>query len=225
MPALPAVSKVIRTALRFNSTDADSDIISRFFTSYSGSAPTDAELVAWCTAVAGNFATNCAGLYPSVLQLVEVSAEDLTSATSAVGDYTAAAAGSRSGAPLSAGAAMVISYKIARRYRGGHPRGYWPFGTAADLTTQDEWGSTFLTDALSDFNAFGDANVTSGWSGAGTLAGVNVSYYEGFTNHTYPSGRVRAIPTLRGTPVIDPIIANSINPKVGSQRRRNQQGA
>lgn len=224
MPALPPVPKTLRVTLRFESTDADQDIISRFFINYSATAPTDSDLVTFCTAVSGAAALDLVPLFPEVLSLTEVIAEDLTSSTSAVGSYSETVGGTRSGAPLSAGAAAVMQYRIPRRYRGGHPRGYWPFGTAADITTQDAWGSVFLAAYLTNWESFITAVQASGWAGAGALAQVNVSYFEGFTNHTYPSGRVRAIPTPRVTPLVDFVTDYFANPKVASQRRRNQQG-
>ena len=52
---------------------------------------------------------------------------------------------------------------------------------------------------------------------------VNVSYYEGFEVVTdLRTGRSRDVPQLRpGGPAVDKITGFSINPKLGSQRRRN----
>ncbi len=55
------------------------------------------------------------------------------------------------------------------------------------------------------------------------LGQVNVSYYEGFKVVTDPlTGRSRNVSQLRPEgPAVDRITSFSINPKLGSQRRRN----
>jgi hypothetical protein len=209
--------------MKVTSTDADQDIINRFFMTYSGTAPTNAELDTFANSIATTWAAYLAGLFNIESTLVEVIVEDLTSATSAVGSATVGDSGTREGAALGAGVAAVIQFKVARRYRGGHPRMYGQMGVATDLVAANQWSAAFLAATLSAIESFIVAVESLGWSGAGTLQHVNVSYYEGFTNHTYPSGRTRAIPTLRATPVIDPIETYAVNPRLGSQRRRNQQ--
>jgi hypothetical protein len=52
---------------------------------------------------------------------------------------------------------------------------------------------------------------------------VNVSYFSGFTNVTFPSGRIRPVPKLRSVPLVDTVTSWSTNPNVASQRRRNLQ--
>jgi hypothetical protein len=128
--------------------------------------------------------------------------------------------GTRTGATLGAQVAFVISGEIFRRYRGGHPRNYFPFGVDTDSYDARSWHTAFQTDVSEGWGEFVNAVEAAGWTGAGTLTPVNVSYYEGFTNHTYPSGRVRPIPTLRGTPVIDVIESYIFRPDYETQRRR-----
>ena len=148
---------------------------------------------------------------------------DLSSPTAPQVVNSTGATGGAGAAPLSAGVAMVMKYHITRRYRGGKPRAYLPGMSSAYLTTPTEWNPASL------------ANVTAGWIthltaiaaatpvAAGTGTHVNISYYQGFTNHTYPSGRVKPIPTPRVTPLVDTINNVSGNPTPGSQRRRNEQ--
>ena len=225
MPALPNVASTLRVTLKYALTDSDPDVINRIFVSYSGSAPTDAELATFAGAVADAWDTNLASLYNEETALQEVLVEDLTSDTASVGNAVVEIVGTRSGAALTAGVAVVISEKIARRYRGGHPRVYLGAAIASDIATSNEWNTDFLTAMATGWDNFIVAVKAAGWSGAGTLTPVNVSYYSGFTNHTYPSGRVRPIPTLRGTPLTDPILTYAVNIKCASQRRRNQQSA
>jgi hypothetical protein len=99
------------------------------------------------------------------------------------------------------------------------------------LGTPQTWLTSYTTGILAGFTEVLTA-IDGGYTTAGlTLpTQVNISYYKGFTNFLESSGRYRAIPTLRTvdglpTPLIEEIIGWEVNPKVGSQRRRNQQGS
>lgn len=202
----------------------DLDAITRFYIGYTGTAPTNSDLNEFCEDVSNDFTTDLKALMHPDNQLVEVTAEDLTNNTSAVGFWSGTIAGSRSGHTLPGGACVVASYKIPRRYRGGHPRGYWPLLSAEDLDGPNVWGASVIAGTQTDLNQFFTDVVAEGWTGAGTLSHLNVSYFQGFTNVTFPSGRIRPVPTRRGTPVTDTVSTVAVNPHVGSQRRRNQQG-
>jgi hypothetical protein len=116
----------------------------------------------------------------------------------------------------------MIQFNIARRYRGGKPKIFLPAGVAADISNTNTWGSTFLATANTDWAAFAAAVLAAGWTGAGTLTHVNVSYYTGFTVVTNPvTHRARNVPTLRGAPVVDTVISYAAEVDIASQRRRN----
>jgi hypothetical protein len=153
--------------------------------------------------------------------LTQIESEDLTSATGAVDTSVESVVGSRAGSALPSSTSLVSSYTIARRYRGGHPRAYWPFGADSDLLSETQWTSAFPTACDTGINAYFAALVAAGWSGAGTLTHVNVSYYEGFTVVTNPiTGRARNVPTLRVSPVVDLVTAVHSRSSIGTQRRR-----
>jgi hypothetical protein len=121
---------------------------------------------------------------------------------------------------------MVISFHTARRYRGGHPRIYVAGVPASNLATPQTWGSGGLSVQLSAWEYFIAQFALAVPAAAGPATHVNVSYYQGFTNTTFPSGRIRPVPKLRsGGPIQDFITGYSVNPKVASQRRRNLQNA
>lgn len=222
MPALPNVSKVIKCALRF--TDGiNTDIITRFYLRYSGSAPNSTELSDWATAVREAFATNLAGDLNENLSLIEVEMIDLSSPTAAQGTDATAVPGTATDDPVPVSAAVISSYQISRRYRGGHPRGYWPLGQSTNLETPQTWTAAFIAachSVLSDF--FTDVR-SNGPSGAGTVDHVNVSYFQGFTVITDPvTGRARNVPNVRGVPVVDVVSSRVERIRVGTQRRRLQ---
>jgi len=223
MPALNPVPNVVKVALKGASSAADQDIVNIFHLAFTGASPTPLQLNALAGFVTAAWTADLAGLFKSTFQLTKVTIEDLTSSTAAVGEDDTGSVGSRAGAELSAGAAVCISKHIARRYRGGHPRSYLMALTQPDLETTSTWLPTPADDCRLGWIAFITNILTHPWAG-GTLTGeVNVSYFLGFTNHTFPSGRVRPIPNPRATPLVDPIIGYRTNPHVASQRRRNQQ--
>jgi hypothetical protein len=118
--------------------------------------------------------------------------------------------------------AVLVNYLISRRYRGGKPRAYLPWGDAGQLTSRQSWSGTFVTAVDSAFSTF-YAAVIGLSAGSTTITDhVNVSYYDGFTVVTDPvTHRARNVPTLRGTPIVDVILSFAANPRPGSQRRRN----
>jgi hypothetical protein len=225
MPALPDVAKVLKVVLTW--TDGvNTDIITRFFLRYTGTAPTDAELVTFCTGIGTVYVdTGMAALQHSTYTLTGIEATDLTSPTSAIGAEVEAVVGSRSGGVLDSATSAVISFVIARRYRGGHPRAYLPFGTSTDLLNAQQWTPDFVSALDGTWAAFFTAIFGIGWTGFGALEHVNVSYYQGFTVFTNPiTGRARNIPTVRGAAVVDQVSTHITRPKIGTQRRRLQYG-
>lgn len=220
MPALPDVPNTIRVVTTVTDDD-DLASINRFFLRYTGAQPNPTELLVTANGCAAQWNTNMAPIFHSSSTLTSVSMEDLTnpSASSVVTSVTHA--GTRSGTRLSAAAAAVIAASIPRRYRGGHPRTYLACGVEADLQTRQTWTSAAITAFQTAWLDFIGGTDTFIWTGGGALDPVNVSYYSGFTNFTFPSGRARAIPTLRTTPVVDQIGSYTCRTNVGSQRRRN----
>lgn len=222
MAALPNVSKVVKVALVMED-GINTDIVTRFYIRYSGSAPSPADLDTFAADVKSAWQANIAGDVNSELSLIRVECTDLSTLTSAVGLWTGVQAGTATGVPVPVDSAVVVSYTIARRYRGGHPRGYWSAGEGIDLDNPQRWTPDFIGAFQTSIEAFFSAVIGAGWSGAGTLDHVNVSYFAGFTVITSPTtGRARNVPTLRGTPIVDPVVALVARLRIGTQRRRLQ---
>lgn len=219
MPALPDVPGVIRVDMHF-SYGEDLFAKCRFFAAYSGSAPSVGQLNTFAGVVVTEYDSQLKGLASSSVHLTEVVVTDLTTPTSSVGSTAASVAGTRSGPGLPASACVVQSRHVARRYRGGHSRIYWPFGTGNDNADNQVWEPTFVTQCDTDLTAFGTAIHAAVWSGGGTLTPVSVSYYSGFTTHTGTTGRVRNVSTVRSVPLVDLIVGDTIQHGIGSQRKR-----
>jgi hypothetical protein len=217
---LPDVAKTVRVAL-IHTYGSDIDVVTRFFIRYSGTAPTNAQLDTFSGAVDSAWGTNLAAECNTLVTLTEVTATDLTTTSAAQGLFTTSDPGTRSGTLLPADACATAAYVIPRRYRGGHPRGYWPFGVTTDLASPQTWGSSFVAEFTGQLASFFAAVEAAGWAAAGTLSHVNVSYFLGFHVVTSPTtGRARNVPTLRGTPLVDTVSVVVGRTRIGSQRRR-----
>lgn len=220
MPPLPVPGDILKVDCNlalFSGLSA----LSRYFIAYSGGAPDAAELVTFTAALNTAWNANLKALCSSEVYLVSHEATDLSSDTGASGLTPDSIQGTRAGEALPADASALVSFEIARRYRGGHPRGYWPFGVGADLLSTNTWESASVTAFLDGLSGYFAAVVAAGWSGAGTLSQVNISYHQGFTVVISPTtGRARNIPKVRTTPVVDTITALLVRSTVASQRRR-----
>ena len=222
MPALPVVAKVLKVAAIW-SYGVNTDIVTRFYIQYTGSAPDAAQLNTFCNSVKGDLADTIQAAVNEAYTLGRVHAIDLSSAIGAEGDWLGADVGNLGGDPLPADVAQVCSYEISRRYRGGHPRGYWPMNQAGDLNTPQQWATGVVSGNQTQFETFFAAVLTHTWSGGGSLTHVNVSYFHGFTVITDPiTGRARNVPTVRGTPLVDAVSAYVARAHIGTQRRRLQ---
>lgn len=224
MPALPSVPKVLKLVYQGVMTGGAKWVVGDFF-GFTGSNPTNAELATFLSAVASAYTTNIAPLMTADRELTLLDVIDLTSSTSAAAELGVSIFGTRSDVALGAQIAYILKKEIFRRYRGGHPKQYWPIGGDTALADATHWGSAFVTAAQAGFLNQLTAIEAAGWAGAGTIDTVSVSYFEGFTNVLYPSGRYRAVPTRRVTPFIDNVSGYAHNPLIGTQRRRTEQSS
>lgn len=221
MPALPPVAGVLRVQINF-ALPSDPTALSRIFIKYTGTAPTPAQAAAFAVAVGAAWNTNMSSLMNSGFTQSGVAVEDLSSATGAIGSDSTGHVGTRAGNSLPGSTCLMVQFLIARRYRGGKPKIFLPLGMSQDIGTGFVWSNAFLSAVQTGWNAFIAAVVAAGWTGAGTLSQVNVSYFSGFTVVTNPiTHRARNVPTLRGTPTVDPVLSPAFEVGIASQRRRN----
>jgi hypothetical protein len=193
---------------------------SRFYLSYSGSAPSAANCVTLATDIATSWASRLAGSVYELITLSEVDVLDIATDSGASGTVSVSHAGTLGGGALTANACTNIEYQIARRYRGGKPRMYLPPPDDSAILSIDKWTTGFVssvTTAITDF--FADIEGFTVGS-MGVLEHVNLSYYKGFVNVENSSGRERAAPTYRDSALLDPVTGYVVKQVVGSQRRR-----
>lgn len=221
MPALPSVPHTLKVQLVY-SDSSDQTVYNVMYFDYSGTAPGEADTVTLASTIfsaAGEFDT----LMTANTEVTGVIVTDLSSPSAAQGEHNGIIAGTRTGGSLSGGTAVVIGYNIARRYRGGKPRNYFPFLASADLQTRQLWTTAAVGNVHDQFSSFIGA-VIGAQAGSTTIsAHVNVSYYQGSRVVTSPTtGRARNVPILRAAPQVDTIQGFTVRPIPGSQRRRNR---
>jgi hypothetical protein len=220
VPPLPYANEVLEVQLR-HTYAADLDVLTRVFFAYTGTAPVDSGLNTMASTVSSAWGTNLKSLAVPAVALTEVVVTDLTSATSARGVWSGSVAGTRSGTDIFANVCMNVGFVIARRYRGGKPKCYLPFGNASDLQTSQTWTSTFVSAVGTGWAAFITAVIAAAPSGTTISGQINVSYFQGFTSVENPiTHRYRNVPTLRATPVQDTVIGTVYQTRPASQRRR-----
>jgi hypothetical protein len=224
MPALPPVPGTIRVMLTQKDAN-DLDVVTRMYLAYTGPAPTGAQLVTLAGATSTGWLTAWATSCIAAVGLNRVDIVDLASLTGAVGADLTTHVGSRAGIPLTGATCALINKKVARRYRGGKPRSYIPFGVAADLTDAQHWTAGALTAWKTSYDGLITAIRAAPWAGATLTGEVNVSYYSGFASVQNPvTHRWKNLSTPRLAPIVDPIISTAANPVPGNQRRRNRFG-
>lgn len=226
MPPLPLVPNVVKIRQRFG-IGVDLDCLVVWHMQYTGGPPSDADCAAMAATINGHMIADLESLISTGRSIIGADVTDLSSATGGFGESATTAAGTRTGGELGAAVCMLVSQPIARRYRGGKPRSYWPFGSGTDINNGNRWGSGFTTTVLAALETYLGhlETVTHGTTALTTL--VSVSYYQGFTPVTNPvTGRTKDRPKVRtGAIPVDPIISLIPSDKVASQRRRNQQRA
>lgn len=221
MPALPDVPNVLRADLLWT-VGSDVSALNRIHIKYTGSPPDTAAAIALAHALDTIFAAELAPYCNALNILNGVRVTDLSSPSGGQGEYLHDDAGTLGGNKLPAQTAGLASMGIARRYRGGKPRTYFPVGDSSVLLSEQLWATSFVANMDASLAAArADIAVTA--SGGCTLLDVcNVSYYSGFVVETNPiTGRARNVPTLRsGGPHVDAATTWTFEQRLASQRRR-----
>jgi len=206
VPALPDVTKVLK--VQFTGLYGVASWANVMHLRYAGTAPTNSECNSIAEDLQGIYMLNFGAWLSSDVSLEETIVTDLTSSTSSVGTYVHSDAATGGNAQnMNAGVGLALSWKIHRRYRGGHPRTYLIGMEASNLDDTQHFAGAYIAnvlsgaqDFLSDVNAYTQGAVDPFELG-------QVSYY--FEK------------ALRVTPVFDPFLDVSVDTRVDSQRRRN----
>jgi hypothetical protein len=209
----------VRIGLIWNAPGPD-ELGTRLFFSYTGGPPTAADLTTVADDVAAAYAAHLAGLSSSANSLTGVDIIDIASYTGQSGQWAGSDGGSRSGEGMVAQVATNVQYNIARQYRGGKPRGYWPFGTHADLQTNATWQSEFTSAVNAGIEGFITAIESMSEASITMSHHVNLSYKRLFDNVKNSSGRESAVPRYRDVALHDDVVGYKTSALLSSQRRR-----
>lgn len=219
MPPLPAVPNVLRADFQWK-IGGDTDAATKLCFRYSGGPPNPTDATNFAALMWSDM-SSLMGLCVASVSLEGVKVTDLSSSSGALGIHTETAAGSRTGDEGPGSLCLLANYLITRRYRGGKPRSYWPFGVAQDLSTQQTWDATLLNAVSTSLAGLFSAIIGQNEGTTTITDHVNVSYYEGFHVITTPSGRMKNVSNVRAVPVVDTIVSFGLSARPASQRRRN----
>lgn len=217
--ALPLANGIIEVGLHWQ-VGEDASAITRLHFQGAGSPYAQADLNTMATAVRTAFGTQLKALMSGYNTLLQTTCADLGSNAGLQGLDGTQVPGTRAGSSGIAQLCALINHKIARKYRGGKPRSYLPFGLGGDLQDPQTWNTTFSGNLQTGWTAF-LAAITGGTFGAITgLKHCSVSYYQPGGQWNVVNNRPKYTPHVRTTPVIDLVVASTVNPKPATQRRR-----
>jgi hypothetical protein len=203
MPPMPAVPNVIRVAQSGYVNTVQWANVYHF--AYDNGPATEADLNTWAEGFYTHFGSTIAQCVGNTTTYGTIDVIDLTTPSSAVGGYSGPDLGDAIAAADNA-VCWLVNHKIARRYRGGHPRTYIPGTGGANITSGNTWAETILgtmQEAVTSFYAACLAIDTPSCTGAQL---VSVSYYT--------AGE------LRDEPLVDVVTGSTVSPMIATQRRR-----
>jgi hypothetical protein len=203
MAPLPPVPQVLRVA--FSGTYYGARWANVMHVRYSGTRPFPADLDTFCSDMGTAYDGHLLEHISDGVTLTDIDAVDLTDSLGAVGHHSGSYPGDVAGDSLTASVAVCLSWKISRRYRGGHPRTYLcgiPDSVTANV---QQLSAGAVTNYLSDATGFMNA------VNAIVLGGATVSL-----------GCVHYV--RNGSPLspgeFDTIQSAAVHPRLDSQRRR-----
>ena len=214
MPALPVPPRgVIQVTILGVNQDAPWAAIQHLKADHTGD-PTVANMIALATQIHGEWGVSfCARQNDQVtLESTELEWSDGVGGFQ-VGGYSNPIPGEDTGEPLDASAAVVVSWRTAAHWRGGHPRTY-----IAGVSQDRLDGVTRYTGAtVSDYQDAADHYLST----------INALTVGGFSNvqlgvlRRYANGGSEAIPKQPlSPPIFVPFASAIVRQHIGSQRRR-----
>lgn len=205
MPPLPIALNVIRCS--YTGTYAGAKWANVFHVRFSGGPPGQTDMNSLALALRGAWDTNIKPLVVTTASLSSTTCVDLSSYSGLVSTDATSSSGTASATnQLPASVALVASFKISRRYRGGHPRMYLTGQSAPNTTNATNWGPGWITTTTTAMAAWRTAINALTYTSMGTLALVCLSYYSGGV--------------LRATPFADPVTSVVVHNRIDTMRRR-----
>lgn len=212
MPALPDVPQVLK-AVHTGTQDGEpwATISHWRYVMSGGGAPSSTQLAVACAKFVNSWRDNIRPFIGADAFDDQVELIDLTTVSSATGVAPDGDAGAGGPHTFDLRACILVTKKIARRYRGGHPRTYWPGVAGSQLLDGGRnVDPAVLAGLQAGFTAYytdiPPAITTDGATGMSSFHEVNVSYHSGGV--------------LRAVPVVDDILGYVVQAQTATQRRR-----
>lgn len=149
MPPIPSVIEVL-----LRGTTPGEIWENQLFYQYSGTAPSGSNLQTLAQVYMNAWTANVSSLCPSPIALASVVVTDMASNSGAQGSVSLSVPGTRGDDVIGSNTAMLISYPVTLRYRGGKPRSYLLVGGNADNQDGMNWHQAFVTECQTKWNAF-----------------------------------------------------------------------
>lgn len=183
---------------------------------YGGTAPSNATCSAIAQNIANDWGTDFASTCPSPTTLQVVTVTDLTSTTAGEGEQLTLKPGTRGDDSIPANAAVLISYPVVGRYKGGHPRTYLYCLGNADLNGATNWNTAAATEVGNKWGQFLTDCLTAGTAGTVLSSFCAVRYRSKFLPNGGPPHY------YLNSPIILPIASRSgvARTQMASQRGR-----
>lgn len=210
MPPLPPADRAIR--IRFAGVHQTTVWNNVLYVQYTAGVPGAADLATLASDLATLYDTQLQQWLGTIIELKQVEAIDVSSGSGNAGIWTGTLAGAVGGGVTPANVAVCISKKVARRYRGGHPRIYLGGIPTSSLADAKSFTPTFRNNMEVAAVAFRTAINAKTYATTGQITLANVSYYQGKGS----DGK----PLLRGVPLVEPIVGMAVNTRIDSMRRR-----
>jgi hypothetical protein len=175
---------------------------------YTGATPSVATLDTIADDIAGAWETDMASIYTVDNSLITTKVTDLSSAFGAQVERDTGVTGTNGEDPIPNNVCTLITFPVALRYRGGHPRTYLAAGGAGNQATDSvtEWNSGYITEVTTAWANFTDAVSVLSVGGCDLGDLVCVRYFS------------------EGALLTDPIVLTlptfEVSNRVASQRRR-----
>lgn len=215
---LAPVPSVVRVTLEgfVDTSAADTLWVNVLHFQYTGSPPSNATCATLANAIATTWEASVASLCPSPTTLQAVTMTDLSSPSAGFGEALVLHPGTRGDDSIPANAAVLISYGVQSRYKGGKPRTYLYVLGNADLQGATNWSTAATAEVQTHWQQFLNNCLALSTSGTTLAQVVGVRYRGKFLPNEGPPHYYLT------TPVVMPLITSQAiaRQQIASQRGR-----
>lgn len=207
MPPLPPVPGVIKVQLFWTIHSYGGANVLHF--SYTGGPPDHSSCAEIASTISSGFNSTLTASLGTDVALLAVVVTDLSSDTGASGQDLTEHAGHISSPVPGNQMATCTKWPVALRYRGGHPKTFWPPLPTSTMADPSNWGDAAVSNWNSLVDDFIAVCVAASGGSTSVVDHVAVSYFSGHA--------------MRPTPLVLTLGSAQTNRRISSQRRRRNQ--